>query len=122
MTDCRVHLTRRTVTNQGATMTRISAALIAAVLVSAPHASAAELKLISAGSVRGLIGGMVDDYSRQTGHTFKVTVGTTGQLRNIIKSGAPADLIIASQDLMGELEKTGKMMPGSRTDLGRVGI
>lgn len=104
-------------------MIRIFAGLIAiALMMSAPPAIAAEVKVISAGSVRGLIGGMIEDYSRQTGHKFNFTVGTTGQLRNIIKSGQPADLIIASQTLMGELEKTGKMTPGSRTDLGRVGI
>ena len=33
-----------------------------------------------------------------------------------------ADLIIVSTPLMGELEKTGKLLPGSRADLGRVGI
>jgi molybdate transport system substrate-binding protein len=90
-------------------------------LMSAP-VSAAGIKVISAGAVRGLIGGMIADYSRQTGHKFDFKVGTTGQLRAIIASGEPADLIIASGTLMGELEKSGKMTPGSRADLGRVGI
>ena len=70
--------------------------------------------MISAGAVRGVIGGMIDDYSRQTGIKFKFTTGPTGLLRDTIASGAPADLIIASAPLMAELEKTGKMMPGSR--------
>jgi molybdate transport system substrate-binding protein len=85
-------------------------------------AGAAELKVISAGAVRGLIAGMIADYSRATGHKFEFKVGTTGQLRTIIASGEPADLIIASAPLMAELEKSGKMTPGSRADLGRVGI
>jgi len=93
----------------------------AAVLFAAPSA-AAELKVISAGAVRGLIAQIIEDYSRQTGQKFDFTIGTTGQLRNIIASGQPADLIIVSTPLMGELEKTGKLMPGSRADLGRVGI
>jgi molybdate transport system substrate-binding protein len=88
----------------------------------APPANAADLKVISAGAVRGLIGTIIADYSRQTGHKFDFKVGTTGQLRTIIASGEPADLIIASAPLMGELEKSGKMQPGSRADLGRVGI
>ena len=103
-------------------MRHIPVGLMAVALLSGPRADAAEVKVISAGSVRGLIGGMIDDYSRQSGHTFNFTVGTTGQLRSIILSGEPADLIIASQTLMGELEKTGKMTAGSRSDLGRVGI
>jgi len=85
-------------------------------------AAAADLKVISAGAVRGLIAEIIDDYSRQTGQKFDFTIGTTGQLRNIIASGQHADLIIVSTPLMGELEKTGKLTPGSRSELGRVGI
>jgi molybdate transport system substrate-binding protein len=85
-------------------------------------AAAADLKVISAGAVRGLIAQIIDDYSRQTGQKFDFTIGTTGQLRNIIASGQHADLIIVSAPLMGELEKTGKLTPGSRAELGRVGI
>jgi len=88
----------------------------------AAPAGAADLKVISAGAVRGLIAQIIDDYSRQTGQKFDFTIGTTGQLRDIIASGQHADLIIVSTPLMGELEKTGKLTPGSRADLGRVGI
>jgi molybdate transport system substrate-binding protein len=96
-------------------------AALAALLLSV-HAHAADLKVIAAGAVRGLIGQIIDDYSKQTGQKFDFTIGTTGQLRTIIGSGQHADLIIVSTPLMAELEKTGKLLPGSRTDLGRVGI
>jgi len=104
-------------------MRRIFGAIIslAAMLPVAP-AGTADIKVISAGAVRGLIAGIIADYSRQTGHKFEFKVGTTGQLRAIIASGEPADLIIASAPLMAELEKSEKMTPGSRADLGRVGI
>ena len=107
----------------GGTMTRRLAFLIAAVaaLIATP-ACAADLKVISAGAVRGLISQIIDDYSKQTGQKFDFTIGTTGQLRNIIATGQHADLIIVSTPLMSELEKTGKFIPGSRADLGRVGI
>src|SRR5438445_13693325 len=94
---------------------------IAAALATAT-AHAAELKVVSAGSVRGLIAGMIEDYARQSGHQFDFAVGTTGQLRTIITSGYPADLIITSDALMKELEASPNLTPGSRTDLGRVGI
>jgi molybdate transport system substrate-binding protein len=99
----------------------LSLIAIASTLVAMP-ATAADLKVISAGAVRGLLAQIIEDYTRQTGQKFDFTIGTTGQLRNIIATGQHADLIIASAPLMGELEKTGKMMPGSRADLGRVGI
>jgi molybdate transport system substrate-binding protein len=104
-------------------MTAISRwAIPFAALLFAIPADAAEIKVISAGAVRGLIAGMIADYSRQTGHKFDFKVGTTGQLRDIIASGEPADLIIASATLMAELERSERMMPASRADLGRVGI
>ena len=96
--------------------------LAAAAMMLAGPSGAADLKVISAGAVRGLIAQIIEDYSRQTGQKFDFTIGTTGQLRDIIASGKPADLIIVSAPLMAELEKTGKFLPGSRADLGRVGI
>ena len=92
------------------------------VLLSAAPVLAADIKVISAGAVRGLIAQIIADYSAQTGHKFEFKTGTTGQLRAIIASGEPADLIIASAPLMAELEKSEMMMPASRADLGRVGI
>jgi molybdate transport system substrate-binding protein len=100
-----------------------SAVLIAAASISfATPASAAEIKVISAGAVRSVIAGMIEDYRARSGDSFDFTVGTTGQLRDAIASGRSADLLITSAPLMTELEKTGKLTPGSRTDLGRVGI
>jgi molybdate transport system substrate-binding protein len=88
----------------------------------AATANAAEVKVISAGAVRSVVGGMIDAYASKSGVKFTFTTGSTGVLRKIIASGEPADLIIASGPLMAELEATGKMTPGSRVDLGRIGL
>src|SRR5271169_2253630 len=101
---------------------RLASFIAAVAALFATPAGAADLKVISAGAVRGLIAQIIDDYSHQTGQKFDFTIGTTGQLRSIITSGQPADLIIVSVPLMGELEQTGKLTPGSRAELGRVGI
>ena len=100
------------------------AALVGVVVAGllATPAAAADLKVISAGAVRGLIAQIIEDYSHQSGQKFDFTIGTTGQLRTVITSGQPADLVIVSAPLMAELEKTGKLTPGSRAELGRVGI
>src|SRR5215475_5367843 len=115
--------------NRGKQMTRPASWIVVAIslfvspaVFGAGPSTAADLKVISAGAVRGLIAQIIDDYSGRTGQKFDFTIGTTGQLRNIIASGQPADLIICSAPLMAELEKVGKFTPGSRTDLGRVGI
>jgi molybdate transport system substrate-binding protein len=101
---------------------RLSAFIAVIAALCATQAGAADLKVISAGAVRGLIAQIIDDYSLKTGQKFDFTVGTTGQLRSVITSGQPADLVIVSVPLMAELEKTGNLTPGSRAELGRVGI
>jgi molybdate transport system substrate-binding protein len=96
-------------------------ALLIALMIAAP-AGAVEFNIIAAGAVRGIIGGMIDDYSWQSGLKFNLIVGPTGQLRDAIASGKPTDLVIVSAPLMDEMEKTGRIAPGNRIDLGRVGL
>ena len=107
------------------TALRATALLIAiflsAVMAGSP-AGAAELNIVAAGAVRGIIASMIDDYSRQSGLKFNLIVGPTGQLREAIASGKPTDLVIVSAPLMAEMEKSGRIAPGSRIDLGRVGL
>ncbi len=103
-------------------MAAVRTGLLFATLATAVPASAADINVIAAGAVRGVIRGMIDDYARETGHKFSFTVGPTGFLRDTIASGKPADLIITSAPLMRELEATGKIASGSRVDIGRVGL
>ena len=58
----------------------LSLIALTSTLLAAP-AGAADLKVISAGAVRGLITQMIEDYSKQTGQKFDFTIGTTGQTR-----------------------------------------
>jgi molybdate transport system substrate-binding protein len=101
-------------------------ALLIAIFLSAMMAAspdgAAELNIVAAGAVRGIIASMIEDYSRQSGLTFNLIVGPTGQLRGAIASGKPTDLVIVSAPLMAEMENSGRIAPGSRIDLGRVGL
>ena len=84
----------------------VRAALLGTLVVTmAMPADAAEINVIAAGAVRGIIAGMIDDYSKQTGHKFNLTVGPTGRLRDAIASGKPADLVIVSAPLMADMEK-----------------
>src|SRR5207244_11291691 len=100
-------------------MRRAFALLLAAIVTSlATAANAAEIKVISAGAVRALIAGMIDDYSKETGHKFDFTTGPTGFLRDVIATGQHADLIIASAPLLGAFEKAGKLTLGAGSALG----
>jgi molybdate transport system substrate-binding protein len=99
-----------------------TAIFVAAGVMASASANAAEINVVAAGAVRGIIGGMIDDYSKQSWLKFNLTVGPTGQLRAALASGKPVDLVIVSAPLMAEMEKAGRITPGSRLDLGRVGL
>jgi molybdate transport system substrate-binding protein len=100
----------------------IRAALIGFAAALATPVHAAEINVVAAGAVRGIIGGMIEDYSKQTGIKFNFTVGPTGQLREALASGKPVDLVIVAAPLLAELDSAGKIAAGSRIDLGRVGL
>jgi molybdate transport system substrate-binding protein len=52
---------------------------------------------------------------KTTGHTIKVTLGSTGKLYAQIKNGAPFDVLLAADAATPErLEKEGLVQPGSR--------
>ena len=87
--------------------------------IAASPADAAELNVIAAGAVRGVVGSMIETIRARPALKFNFTIGPTGQLRDAIASGKPADLVIVSAPLMAEMEKTGRIAPGSRIDLGR---
>ena len=97
-------------------------ALVGAIVTVAMPAVAAEINVVAAGAVRGIIRGMIDDYSKETGLKFNFTVGPTGQLRDALASGKPVDLVIVAAPLLAELDSAGKIAAGSRVDLGRVGM
>lgn len=100
----------------------LAAASVLALAADAPGAAAAELKVVSAGAVRSVLRAMSEDYARRTGHTLRFVFSSTGELRRIIASGEPADLIITAASVMAELEQSGKLAAGSRVDIGRVGM
>jgi ABC-type molybdate transport system substrate-binding protein len=88
-------------------MSLLRAAAVAASAIASAPGAAAELNVVAAGAIRGII----DDYSRQTGIKFNFTVGPTGQLRDALSSGRPVDPVIVAAPLLAEL--------WSRQDYGR---
>ncbi len=96
--------------------------LAAAFLCFAMWAAAAELSVYAPGGVRSAVQGAAAAFERQTGHTFKFTFGTGGGIQKQIAAGAPADITVLPSKGMSELEKTGIIMPGSRLEVGSVGV
>ena len=84
-------------------------------------AQAAELIMLSAGAVKPVVPELVELFKQETGHTVKLTFDTVGALRKRATTD-PADLLIMSDVAIDDMIKQGIVVPGTRTDLARVGV
>ena len=84
-------------------------------------AAAAEIRIISVGSVQVAIKSMVAEFSKETGHTVSLKVVTPSDIPKNL-AAAPFDMIICSIPAMDVLDKAGSIVAGSRSSLARVGI
>jgi molybdate transport system substrate-binding protein len=106
-------------------MSRRSALVITLFVVSAlmPKVSgAAEIKLLSANVFTGVLDGPIRDFERASGHNVVIIYGTAGNIKSRIQSGEPGDVTIVTKPMMDELEKSGKIAPGTRVDIARSAV
>jgi molybdate transport system substrate-binding protein len=78
------------------------------------------IKVMSAGAVKAMVVALGAEFERDTGNKLDLNFGTAGSLRDRLKAGEKADLVILSESAIDALEKTGLFVLGSRTDLGRT--
>jgi len=80
----------------------------------------AEIKVMSAGAVKSMVAALGAEFEAETGNKLNLNFGTAGSLRERIKKGENADLVILSESAITELAQLGLLVPDSRTDLGRT--
>src|SRR2546430_350080 len=84
-----------------------------AVLVAAGGhvASAAEIKLLSAGAMRAVAVALLPDFEKQTGHKVTIDNGTAGGLSKRIGEGEAFDVAIITPAVVDDLAGKGKIVP-----------
>lgn len=83
---------------------------------------AAEVKVLSAGAVRGIVTDLAETFQRETGHTVTLTFGPVGVVRQKLAAGEPADVVIMTDVAIDEMVEKGAVRPGTRTDIARTAI
>src|SRR5512141_2869575 len=101
-----------------------AAAVIAGVLSLAglPPASAAEIKVLTAGAYKQVVLALLPAFEKQTGNKVTVDNGTTGQLKQRIEGGEAFDLLVITPAVVDEMIKSGKLVAGSQVKLASVGV
>ncbi len=100
------------------------AAIVAAAfgLVSLSPASASEIKVLSAGAFKQVVVALAPDFEKQTGHKITIDNGTAGELKKRIDGGEAFDVVAITPGLVDEFAAAGKVAPGSKVMLARVGV
>jgi molybdate transport system substrate-binding protein len=93
----------------------------AALLLSVTAVAAAEVRILSVGSVQVAVKAIASDFGRDTGHKVALTVVTPNRIPQRLTS-EPFDMLIASVGAMETHDKAGDITPNSRAPLARVGI
>src|SRR5262249_4437958 len=96
--------------------------LIAAALMMAAGASAAEIKVVNANALTIAMKEIAAEFTKQTGHQVSFTGVSPGLVDQRINAGEVYDIVINAAGSMATYEKEGRLQAGSRRPLARVGI
>jgi molybdate transport system substrate-binding protein len=94
---------------------------MAAAISMSGGASAAELKVLTTGAMKPVVLALAPQFESQ-GHKLTVDNDTAGGLTKRIEGGEVYDVVIITPGAIDGLIAKGKVAPGSRTNLSRVGI
>jgi molybdate transport system substrate-binding protein len=85
-------------------------------------ASAADIRLFCAGALQPAVHALLLKFEQSSGHKVTATYQTVGALTDRIQKGDVPDVAIVSGPQIDQLEKTGKVVTGSRVDIAKIGI
>ena len=96
--------------------------LVSAALLSAVPVCAAEIKVLTAGAMRGLVVELLPEFEKGTGHKVSVDNATVGVLAKRIEGGEGFDVAILTPTAIDDLSQNGKIVSGSRVNVAKVGM
>jgi len=92
-------------------------------VIAGSAAIAAEITVVStAGPMPEMMGALVPMFERESGHKVTVKFQGAPQTMKELKEGAGIDLVIAGDDVIGDLVKNGAVGASSKIMLSRVGV
>src|SRR5580693_3676735 len=97
--------------------------LIMSHMATSRAATAADINVVSGGAFKQVLSALVAQYEKETGNKVAVTYQTVGQHVALIRDGKEEfDVAVLTPEGIDGLAKEGKVMPGTRADLAKVGV
>jgi molybdate transport system substrate-binding protein len=85
-------------------------------------ARAAELKVLSAGTMHFALKDVGENFTRPTGTKLAITFGSAGGVKTKVEKDEPADVVILPKPDIAALAKAGKVAPDSVHDVARTAL
>ena len=106
---------------------RFALPLLATICFSATPATAADIKVLTAGAYKPVILALQADFEAQTGHRLKIENDTAGALQRRVSGGEAFDILVITPGALAQLVQAGKVVDGSKNEgatrsLARVAI
>src|SRR5258708_29639822 len=95
---------------------------VVAVICAAAGADAAEIRILSSGSLKGALSLLVPEFQKSSGNTATVEYGPAGAIAGRIQKGDAADVVIASRSQLQKLESNGKVVQGSLVNIAGIAL
>jgi molybdate transport system substrate-binding protein len=102
----------------------MTSTILGALIMISPvtSASAAEIRVLTAGAMKEVVLQLVAPFEKETGHKVTVANDTAGGLQRKIEGGQAFDLAVITPGVIDDLIGKGKIASGSRVDLAQVGV
>src|SRR3984957_1526802 len=86
-------------------------------------AKSAEIKVVSGGAFKQVLTALAAQYEKESGNKVDITYQTVGQHLALIRDGKEEfDVAVLTPEGIDGLAKEGKVVPGTRADLAKVGV
>src|SRR4029079_6108757 len=95
---------------------------IAALFVAGSPAHAAELRVLSGNGAKAAVRELCTQFERATGNTIKLHFEVNADLKKKIEAGEAFDVAVLNPPVIDAVIKDGKLVAGSRADIGRSGL
>ena len=85
-------------------------------------ADAAEIRVLSSGSLKAALSLLLPDFQKSSGDTATIEYGPAGAIVGRVQNGEATDVVIVSRSQLQKLESNGKVVQGSLIDIAGIAL
>jgi molybdate transport system substrate-binding protein len=100
----------------------IAAFAVIAAMRPGSAAEAAEIRVLSSGSLKGALSQLLPDFQKSSRNTATIEYGPAGAIVGRIQKGDAADVVIVSRSQLQKLEGDGKVVQGSLVNIAGIAL